>query len=99
MIRFKILLPRFCNDGRPIEREKFVQTDDDLVQLVSATSTDTVVVRERWLYQRTLYQDQANFGAGRGRDHGSERRLKTKNKGKDQKRLALASAAWYSAGP
>jgi hypothetical protein len=46
------------NDGRPIEREKFLQTDDDLVRRFGATSTDTVVVRGRWLYQSTLYQDQ-----------------------------------------
>jgi hypothetical protein len=58
MIRFEILLPLLYNDGRPIEREKFLQTDDDLVQRFGATSTDTVVVRGRWLYQSTLYQDQ-----------------------------------------
>ena len=45
MIRFEILLPLFYNDGRPVEREKFLQTDDELVQLFGATSTDTVVVR------------------------------------------------------
>ncbi len=44
MIRFEILLPLFYNDGRPIEREKFLQTDDELVQQFGATSTDTVVV-------------------------------------------------------
>jgi hypothetical protein len=58
MIRFEILLPLFHNDGRPVEQEKFLQTDDELVQLFGATSTDTVVVRGRWLYQSTLYQDQ-----------------------------------------
>src|SRR4051794_6072722 len=58
MIRFKILLPLFYNDGRPIEREQFLQTDDDLVQLFGATSTDTVAVRGRWLYQSRVYQDQ-----------------------------------------
>lgn len=58
MIRFEILLPLFYNDGRPIEREKFVQTDDELVHLFGATSTDTVPVRGRWLYQSTIYQDQ-----------------------------------------
>jgi hypothetical protein len=58
MIRFEILLPLFHNDGRPVEREKFLQTDDDLVHLFSATSTDTVVVRGRWLYQSTVYHDQ-----------------------------------------
>jgi hypothetical protein len=58
MIRFEILLPLFYNDGRPIEPEKFLQTDDELVQTFGATSTDTVVVRGRWLYQSTLYHDQ-----------------------------------------
>ncbi len=58
MIRFEILLPLFYNDGRQIEREKFLQTDDELVHLFGAASTDTVVVRGRWLYQSTLYQDQ-----------------------------------------
>src|SRR5205807_1573430 len=57
-IRFEILLPLFYNDGRPIEREKFLQTDDDFVHRFGATSTDTVAVRGRWLYQSTLYQDQ-----------------------------------------
>lgn len=58
MIRFEILLPLFYNDGRAIEREKFLETDDEVVQLFGAASTDTVVVRGRWLYQSTLYQDQ-----------------------------------------
>ncbi len=58
MIRFEILLPLFYNDGRPIEKEKFLQTDDELVRQFGATSTDTVVVRGRWLYQGTLYHDQ-----------------------------------------
>ena len=58
MIRFEILLPLFYNDGRPIEREKFVETDDELVRLFGAVSTDSVVVRGLWLYQSTLYHDQ-----------------------------------------
>ncbi len=58
MIRFEILLPLFYNDGRAIEREKLLQTDDELVQLFGATSTDTVRVRGRRLYQSTVYQDQ-----------------------------------------
>jgi hypothetical protein len=28
MVRFEILLPLFYNDGSPVEREKFVETDD-----------------------------------------------------------------------
>lgn len=58
MIRFEILLPLFYNDGRAIEREKFLETDDELIQLFGATSTDTIVVRGRWVYQSTVYQDQ-----------------------------------------
>lgn len=58
MIRFEILLPLFSNDGRPIERQKFVESDDELVRLFGAVSTDSVVVRGLWLYQSTLYHDQ-----------------------------------------
>ena len=58
MIRFEILLPLFYNDGRPIEPEQFLATDDELVALFSATSTDTVVVRGQWKYQSTKYSDQ-----------------------------------------
>lgn len=58
MIRFEILLPLFYNDGQAIEREKFVETDDQLVQRFSATSTDTVVVRGQWMYASTKYSDQ-----------------------------------------
>ena len=54
MIRFEILLPLFYNDGRPVEREKFLQTDDELVRRFGATSTDTVTVRGQWLYRSTL---------------------------------------------
>ena len=42
MIRFEILLPLFYNDGRPIEPEKFVTTDDELVRHFSATATETL---------------------------------------------------------
>lgn len=58
MIRYEILLPLFYNDGRPMEPEKFLETDDELIQRFGATSTDTVVVRGRWVYQSTVYQDQ-----------------------------------------
>jgi hypothetical protein len=40
MIRFEILLPLFYNNGRPIEPEKFLATDDEIVQAFGATSTD-----------------------------------------------------------
>jgi hypothetical protein len=50
MIRFEILLPLFYNDGRPIEKEKFATTDEELVQHFGATSTDTIVVSGRWIW-------------------------------------------------
>ena len=58
MIRFEILLPLFYNDGRPIEPEKYLANDDDLVQTFGATSTDQVTVRGKWKYQSTVYSDQ-----------------------------------------
>src|SRR5262245_8004094 len=58
MIRYEILLPLFYNDGRLIEAEKFLATDDELVQLFGATSTDQVTVRGKWKYESTLYSDQ-----------------------------------------
>jgi len=58
MIRFEILLPLFYNSGQPIEQEKFVQTDDELVRQFGAVSTDSVTVRGLWLYQSALYHDQ-----------------------------------------
>ncbi|MGO9464269.1 MAG: hypothetical protein ACLQVF_08950 [Isosphaeraceae bacterium] len=58
MIRFEILLPLFYNSGQPIEQEKFVQTDDELVRQFGAVSTDSVTVRGLWRYQSTLYHDQ-----------------------------------------
>jgi hypothetical protein len=58
MIRFEIPLPLYYNDGRPIEREKFLQTDDELVRQFGAVRTDSVTVRGLWRYQSTLYHDQ-----------------------------------------
>jgi hypothetical protein len=58
MIRFEILLPLFYNDGRPIEREKFIETDDELVQRFGAVSTDSVTIRGLWRYQSTVDHDQ-----------------------------------------
>lgn len=58
MIRFEILLPLFYNDGRVVEDQKFIETDDELVATFGATSTDSVVVRGHWLYQSTIYDDR-----------------------------------------
>jgi hypothetical protein len=58
MIRFEILLPLFYNDGRAVEDQKFIETDDELVASFGATSTDSVTVRGHWLYQSTIYDDR-----------------------------------------
>src|SRR5438445_821435 len=58
MIRFEILLPLFYNDGRPIEPEKIRETDDDLVQIFGAVSTDRIPVRGQWKYQTSVYTDE-----------------------------------------
>ena len=56
MVRFE--LPIYYNDGRSIEQEKFLQTDEELVAQFGATSTDSVLVNGRWMYQSTLYEDK-----------------------------------------
>lgn len=58
MIRFEILLPLYYNDGRTIEDQKFIETDDELVAVFGATTTEAVVVRGHWLYQSTVYEDR-----------------------------------------
>src|SRR5262245_9354761 len=58
MIRFEILLPLFYNDGKPVEDQQFVATDDEFVAAFGATSTDTVNVRGHWRYQSTIYEDR-----------------------------------------
>jgi len=52
------MLPLYYNDGRSIEQEKFLQTDEELVAQFGATSTDAVLVSGRWMYQSTLYEDK-----------------------------------------
>jgi hypothetical protein len=46
------------NDGTEIEREKFEQTNAELVKEFGATTTDTVVAVGHWLYQGVIYKDQ-----------------------------------------
>jgi len=48
----------YYNDGSKIEEEKFVETDEELLAQFDATSTDSVIVRGRWIYQSTLYEDK-----------------------------------------
>ncbi len=58
MLRFEILLPLYYNDGRQIELERFVQTDEEIVAQFGATSTDAVVVKGHWKYRSTFYEDR-----------------------------------------
>jgi len=51
MVRFELLLPLYYNDGRSIEKEKFLHTDEELVAQFDATSTDSVMVSGWWMYQ------------------------------------------------
>jgi hypothetical protein len=55
--RYEILLPLCYNDGRPIEEEKFDQTNLELVERFSATTADTIVAIGSWKYQGTVYED------------------------------------------
>jgi hypothetical protein len=58
MIRFEILLPLFYNDGRPIEDQKFFDTDQELLELFGASSTDSITVRGNWKYKGITYSDK-----------------------------------------
>jgi hypothetical protein len=55
--RFEILLPLNYNDGRLIEREKFLETHKELVGKFRATTVDVIQASGSWLYGGTLYQD------------------------------------------
>src|SRR5882724_11679930 len=58
MIRFEILLPLYHNDGTLVDPEKFMATDDELLEAFGAISTDYAVVRGKWTYQSVIYSDQ-----------------------------------------
>jgi hypothetical protein len=55
--RFEILLPLNYNDGRPIDREKFLLTNRELVQQFGAATVDTTRASGSWMYRGTLYED------------------------------------------
>jgi len=55
--RFEILLPLNYNDGRLIERGKFLVTHRELVDKFRATTVDVLQASGSWLYGGTLYQD------------------------------------------
>jgi len=56
--RYEILLPLFYNDGKRIEREKFLVTHKELVEKFGATTTDTTKIVGKWIYQNQPYEDK-----------------------------------------
>jgi ATP-dependent protease HslVU (ClpYQ) peptidase subunit len=56
--RYEILLPLRYNDGRPIERLKFRQTNVELLAKFSGTTADMITAIGAWRYQGTIYEDE-----------------------------------------
>ena len=56
--RYEILLPLVYNDGEEIEKEKFFQTNEELVNRFGATTTDSIIAAGSWLYKGVLYNDK-----------------------------------------
>ncbi len=56
--RYEILLPLLYNDGSKIEKEKFLITNEELVEKFGATTTDSTRIIGRWIYQNQLYEDK-----------------------------------------
>lgn len=56
--RYEILLPLLYNDGSKIEKEKFLTTNEELVERFGATTTDSTRIVGRWIYQNQLYEDK-----------------------------------------
>jgi hypothetical protein len=46
------------NDGSKIEKEKFLITNEELVERFDATTTDSTRIVGRWIYQNQLYEDK-----------------------------------------
>ncbi len=59
-LRFQMLLPFFCNDGSPIESEKFLQTIDELANKfggLTHTPMDSPLLEGYFFYEGQVYQD------------------------------------------
>ncbi len=56
--RYEILLPLLYNDGSRIEKEKFLITNEELIERFGATTTDSTRIVGRWIYQNQLYEDK-----------------------------------------
>ena len=49
--RYEILLPLYYNDGRPIEGQKFRQTNLELTERYSGTTADVITAVGTWKYR------------------------------------------------
>jgi hypothetical protein len=56
--RYEILLPLLYNDGSNVEKERFLITNEELVERFGATTTDSTRIVGRWIYQNQLYEDK-----------------------------------------
>jgi hypothetical protein len=56
--RYEILLPLLYNNGSKIEKEKFLITNEELVERFGAATTDSTRIVGRWIYQNQLYEDK-----------------------------------------
>jgi hypothetical protein len=48
----------FYNDGSRIEKEKFLVTNEELVEKFGATTTDSAKIVGRWIYLNHPYEDK-----------------------------------------
>jgi hypothetical protein len=46
------------NNGSKIEKEKFLITNEELVERFGAATTDSTRIVGRWIYQNQLYEDK-----------------------------------------
>jgi hypothetical protein len=46
------------NDGSKIEKERFLITNEELIERFGATTTDSTRIVGRWIYQNQLYEDK-----------------------------------------
>jgi hypothetical protein len=59
MRRYEILLPLAYNDGRPVEKSKFLQTCRDIVARFQAVSFDLSPRGGIWEYEGRTYEDES----------------------------------------
>lgn len=55
--RYEILLPLYYNDGRPIEGQKFRQTNLELTERYSGTTADVITAVGSGNIVETVYED------------------------------------------